>query len=274
MSTSSRFPQETQALERYMREVSRFPVLTREEETDLAQRYHATRDPAARERLINCNLRFVAKVAYRYASYRLPMIDMIQEGNVGLITAIERFDPANGNRLLTYAVWWIKATIQAHIASNWALVRVLPSSQQRKLLFGRHRSETPACDGTGEDARDVVGWHRQANNARCTMDLDGAVSEGGRLTLSDLLASEDGATAEDHFSHEELQHAAAQRIDDVRARLSDKEQAILDARMLADEPATLQELSDLHGVSRERIRQVEAGIRRKLERRLRPLVAA
>lgn len=266
---------QTATLERYMREVSRYPLLTRDEEVELAERYHRTRDPEARQRLINCNLRFVVKVAYRYASYKLDMIDLIQEGNVGLITAVERFNPEHGNRLLTYAVWWIKATIQAHVASQWALVRVLPSSQQRKLLFGRHRDEAHAAAGN-DDApeREVEGWHRAATSARRTLDLDGAVVDDGRLTLSEVLADEAEPGIEEAVADAELVAAAQERIDFVRERLNDKERIILDTRILADEPATLQELSDNFGISRERVRQVEAGVKRKLERKLRSLVAA
>ena len=261
-------------LERYMREVSRYPLLTREEETELAQRYYETQDPAARQKLINSNLRFVVKVAYRYASYKLDMIDLIQEGNVGLITAVERFNPEHGNRLLTYAVWWIKATIQSHVASQWALVRVLPSSQQRKLLFGRHRDGQEGTNGESDSPREVEGWHRAATSARRTLDLDGAVVEDGRLTLADVLSDDDAIGIEAEVGEAELVAATQERIAAVRERLYDKERIILDTRILAEEPATLQELSDNFGISRERVRQVEAGIKRKLERKLRPLVAA
>ena len=275
MSTQTRsHDNQNLTLERYMREVSRYPLLSREDEMELAQRYHDSQDPEARQRLINCNLRFVAKVAYRYASYKLDMIDLIQEGNIGLITAVDRFSPEHGNRLLTYAVWWIKATIQAHIAGNWALVRVLPSSQQRKLLFGRHRDNRPADEVDADTDRAVVGWHRQANSARRTMDIDGAIVDDGRLTFGDVLEDVDAEGVEVAVADAEMRAATQERIAEVRCKLSEKECAILDARILADEPATLQELSDQHGVSRERIRQIEAAIKRKLERKLRPLVAA
>ncbi len=274
-------------LERYMREVSRFPMLDREQEAALAEHYHTTRDPQARETLINSNLRFVAKVAYRYASYQVDMIDLIQEGNIGLITAVDRFNPGHGNRLLTYAVWWIKATIQAYISGNWAMVRVLPSSQQRKLLFGRHRSPAVvpgaiAVDALGAaepadeavDTRAVVGWHRDASAARRTLDLCGPVKADSRLSLGDMLADRDAESVDETLGRREVSAVAQRKIEAVRATLSGKESVILERRILAEEPATLQELSDEHGVSRERIRQVEAGVMRKLERKLRPLMAA
>ncbi len=272
-------------LERYMREVSRFPMLDRAQEAALAEHYHATQDSQARETLINSNLRFVAKIAYRYASYQVDIIDLIQEGNIGLITAVDRFNPDHGNRLLTYAVWWIKATIQAYISGNWAMVRVLPSSQQRKLLFGRHRdtAEPNACGpdasavepaGDAGETRAVVGWHRDASAARRTLDLCGPVATEGRLTLGDMLADREAEGADETIGRREVSAVAQLKIAAVRATLSDKESVILDRRILADEPATLQELSDAQGVSRERIRQVEAGVMRKLERKLRPLMAA
>ena len=302
-------------LESYMREINRHVLLTREQEEVLAQRFFADGDQAAKTKLINSNLRFVVKIAYKYSSYKLDMIDLIQEGNLGLITAVERFNPNHGNRLLTYAVWWIKATIQAHISSQWALVRVLPSSQQRRLLFGRHRdAATDAEIARGEAARteaargeamraetgdkrsaavraargdgaarakkdakpslnDVARWHKSANAARRYMDLDGAVVADGRLTLGETLACP-GGCAEDHFAHAEMLAVTRERIDLVRQRLNEKERAILDTRMLADDPATLQELSDKFGISRERVRQVEAAIKSKLARKLRPVMSA
>ncbi|MCO4762917.1 MAG: sigma-70 family RNA polymerase sigma factor [Myxococcales bacterium] len=286
------------ALESYMREINRHALLTREEEMELAQRYFVNKDEKAKQKLINSNLRFVVKVAYKYSSYRLDMIDLIQEGNVGLITAVERFNPNHGNRLLTYAVWWIKATIQSYISGQWALVRVLPSSQQRRLLFGRHRdvsgdtmrAEKDEAASTTDRAKreetnkrakkskkaslgDVARWHKTANAARRYMDLDGAVVADGRLTLGETLACPTGS-AEQHYANAELLAVTRERIDLVRQRLNDKERAILDLRMLAHEPATLQQLSDKFGISRERVRQVEAAIKRKLARKLRPVMAA
>lgn len=285
-------------LETYMREINRHALLSREEEVELAQRYFTNGDEAAKQRLINSNLRFVVKIAYKYSSYKLDMIDLIQEGNLGLITAVERFNPNHGNRLLTYAVWWIKATIQAYISSQWALVRVLPSSQQRRLLFGRHRdaaasASTESTDSTTASSEqdnttkggskskkkakpklsDIARWHKSANAARRYMDLDGAVVADGRLTLGETLACPTGS-AEDHYSRAELLSVTRDRIDLVRQRLNEKERAILDMRMLAEDPATLQQLSDKFGISRERVRQVEAAIKSKLARKLRPVIAA
>ena len=291
-------------LESYMREINRHALLSREEEMSLAQRYFADSDEAAKQKLINSNLRFVVKVAYKYSSYKLDMIDLIQEGNIGLITAVERFNPNHGNRLLTYAVWWIKATIQAYISSQWALVRVLPSSQQRRLLFGRHRDVPTATEamraetmraetkekesaaqrgkrnGGGRAKKsakpslnDVARWHKSANAARRYMDLDGAVVADGRLTLGETLACPTGC-AEDHYAQAELMAVTHERIELVRQRLNEKERAILDMRMLAEDPATLQQLSDRFGISRERVRQVEASIKSKLARKLRPMMAA
>ncbi|MGA1729138.1 MAG: sigma-70 family RNA polymerase sigma factor, partial [Steroidobacteraceae bacterium] len=138
------------SLDAYVERVSRLPVLSREEEMELASRFRDQDDLEAARLLVLSHLRFVVHVARGYLGYGLPVGDLIQEGNVGLITAVERFNPEHGNRLLTYAVWWIKATIQAHVASQWALVRVLPSSQQRKLLFGRHRDEAHAAAGNDD----------------------------------------------------------------------------------------------------------------------------
>lgn len=299
----------TSALDQYMREVNRYPVLCREDELALAIRFRDTGECDAKQRLVQANLRFVVKVAFQYKSYRLDIIDLIQEGNVGLITAIERFDPDSGNRLLSYAVWWIKASIQAYIARSWALVRVLPSSQQRRILFGRHRGEVEAptdtrlsaaqrakaprrladarCDRPSQvsariekenrDKRaergEFEGWHRAANAARHYMPIDAPVVDEGRLTLAETLPSS-GPNAEQCFGDEELREATLSRIDHVRERLSDAQRMVLDRRILAESPATLQQLSDDLSISRERVRQVELSVKRKLERKLRPVLRA
>ncbi len=296
------------ALDQYMREVNRYPVLSREDERELAKRFHATGEPEAKQKLVQANLRFVVKVAFQYKSYRLDIIDLIQEGNVGLITAIERFDPDSGNRLLSYAVWWIKAGIQAYIARTWALVRVLPSSQQRRILFGRHRLEADGSRDEGSsvsrkqrparrlaakkdergkagskakgDAKprranrsEFEGWHKAANAARHYMPIDSPVVDEGRLTLTETLASPE-PSAERRYGDHELRLAARARIDHVRQRLTDAQRRVLDDRILAETPATLQQLSDALSISRERVRQVELSVKRKLERKLRPVMRA
>ena len=301
------------ALDQYMREVNRYPVLTREQEKVLALRFHETGEADAKRRLVQANLRFVVKVAFQYKSYRLDIIDLIQEGNVGLITAIERFDPDSGNRLLSYAVWWIKAGIQAYIARTWALVRVLPSSQQRRILFGRHRLEadgsresreprqtaakrakpgrkmserragataakashngTEGAGATRANRGEFEGWHKAANAARHYMPIDGPVVDEGRLTLTETLAAPE-PDAECRYGDHEVRLAARARINHVRERLTDAQRRVLDDRILAESPATLQELSDALSISRERVRQVELSVKRKLERKLRPVMRA
>ena len=311
-TTSTRRPEDSRdredtgsALDQYMREVNRYPVLTREQEKVLALRFHETGEADAKRRLVQANLRFVVKVAFQYKSYRLDIIDLIQEGNVGLITAIERFDPDSGNRLLSYAVWWIKAGIQAYIARTWALVRVLPSSQQRRILFGRHRleadgsresreprqtaakrakpgsrtmseSRSDAAEGKGAkraNRGEFEGWHKAANAARHYMPIDGPVVDEGRLTLTETLAAPE-PDAEVRYGDHEVRLAARARIDHVRERLTDAQRRVLDDRILAESPATLQELSDALSISRERVRQVELSVKRKLERKLRPVMRA
>ncbi len=297
-SQSSSLDNNASALDQYMREVNRYPVLSREEEKKYALRFRETGDADAKRQLVQANLRFVVKVAFQYKSYRLDIIDLIQEGNVGLITAIERFDPDSGNRLLSYAVWWIKAGIQAYIARTWALVRVLPSSQQRRILFGRHRLDadggrdvrqraaersrrTNGKKGGAAEAKpakranrsEFEGWHKAANAARHYMPIDSPVVDEGRLTLTETLASPEHS-AERRYGDYELRLAARARIDHVRERLTDAQRRVLDERILAETPATLQELSDALSISRERVRQVELSVKRKLERKLRPVMRA
>jgi RNA polymerase sigma-32 factor len=183
-------------------------------------------------------------------------------------------------------VWWIKAGIQAYIARTWALVRVLPSSQQRRILFGRHRMD---ADGGREERKSATkrtrpvrkranrsefeGWHKAANAARHYMPIDCPVVDEGRLTLTETLASPE-PSAERRYGDHELRLAARARIDHVRERLTDAQRRVLDERILAETPATLQELSDALSISRERVRQVELSVKRKLERKLRPVMRA
>ena len=274
------------SLEQYLREANRYPLLTPEEVHDLAVRFRETGDAAASRKLVNSNLRFVVKVASQYRGYDLDLTDLIQEGNVGLLIAVQRFDPTHGNRLLSYAVWWIKACIQSYVASHWSLVRVLPTSAQRRLLFGRHPTtpsgETPKPPPVAapterktrrrKDPGDVGQWHRVANMARHYLDLDGTVSEDRRMTLAETMAAP-GDDAEVAFGRAEVDFDLSARLDVLRARLTDKEQVVLDQRLLSDDPATLQDIGKQFGITRERVRQVERGLKRKLARKLSPAFA-
>lgn len=287
-------------LEQYLREVNAYRLLTRDEEIELARRYQQTGDPAAARALVTANLRFVVKVAYQFSNYDIKLTDLIQEGNIGLMKAVQKFKPDRGFRLISYAVWWIKAYIQNYIINTWSLVRVGPVAQQRKVLFGRRELPAPEGadvasevefegeDGEGEEATFLVAaepadgltpggrrrprkptadeveeWRRAALAARRDLDLDGTVSEDGRLTLGETIASEE-PSVEDTLASAEISAMVADRLAELHAELNDKELVILEERLLGDEAVTLQEVGERFGISRERVRQIETNLKKKI----------
>ena len=319
-------------LEQYLREVNAYPLLSREEEYELAVRYRETGDPEAARALVTANLRFVVKVAYQFSNYDIKVTDLVQEGNIGLMKAVQKFKPDTGYRLISYAVWWIKAYIQNYIINTWSLVRVGPVSQQRKVLFGKRELPAPSIQGHGDithttaagqvtiidvDAsvaeptpeveakaeesegqdqssdevtfliaaeastttsrrrkparkptpEEVEGWRRAAMAARRDMNFDGNLSEDGRMTLGETLASPE-PSAEDEYASAQLTAMVAERLAELHADLNAKEQVILQDRLLADEGRTLQDVGDQFGISRERVRQIEANLKKKIAKRL------
>ena len=294
-------------LEQYLREVNRYPLLTREEEFALAKRFKDTQDPDAARALVTANLRFVVKVAYQFHNYDIKLTDLVQEGNIGLMKAVQKFNPDRGFRLISYAVWWIKAYIQNYIINTWSLVRVGPVAQQRKVLFGKR--ELPAPEGsvakpvaevgdkvldddeavsdeatyliaaessTGPaprrkpakpTAEEVEGWRKAAMAARRDMSLHGNASDEGRLSLSETLSSGE-PSAEDKLASAQITAEVADRLAELHSELNEKEMTILTERLLADEPRTLQDVGEQYGISRERVRQIEANLKRKIARRL------
>lgn len=257
---TDRQPKIDDAVTALLRSAERFPLLGREREHELAVRFRATGDRQARELLINSNLRFVAKVAARYRSYRLDMADVLQAGCVGLISAVDRYDPEQGVRLLSYAVWRIKSEIQEYILKNWALVRVLPSGAQRKLLFGR-------AEGRQGGAAKVTRWQKTATKARFYKELNAPMNDCN-LTVEQTLA-DNQLNACDKVIELERYRTLHDGIAALRSSMTAQQKLVLRKRMLAEQPATLRELGDELGVSCERIRQVELHVRRKLQQQLR-----
>ncbi len=256
-------------LDAFMRSAARYPLLSREKERELAVKLHETGDKRARELLVNSNLRFVVRVAAEYRSYRLDMADIVQEGCVGLISAVDRFDPHQGNRLLSYAVWRIRSHIQEYVCKNWALVRVLPTSQQRKLLFGRHHGNGKAAQTVSKS--DLTTWHDKATRARFWAGFDAPIREG-RLTVGETLPSSD-SDASAKVIRLEAFAAVKKSVASVREGLTEQQRTVLDRRVMSDDPATLRELGEELGVSCERVRQVELLVKRRLAKRLRAVAA-
>ncbi|TVS05622.1 MAG: RNA polymerase sigma factor RpoH [Rhodobacteraceae bacterium] len=278
-------PSPEQGLNRYMQEIRRFPMLEPEEEFMLAKRWVDHQDTQAAHKLVTSHLRLAAKIAMGYRGYGLPQAEVISEANVGLMQAVKRFDPDKGFRLATYAMWWIRASIQEYILRSWSLVKLGTTSAQKKLFFNLRKAKSKI--GALED-----GDLRPENVARIARDLNVSEDEvidmnrrmsGSDSSLNATVGSEEGASSwQDWLEDEDADQASeyAER-DEFELRrellmeamdvLNDRERDILTQRRLSEEPVTLEDLSQSYDVSRERIRQIEVRAFEKLQARMRTL---
>lgn len=264
----------------YLAEINRFPLLSQEEEFTLAERFRNEGDLQAAHTLITSNLRFVVKIAGEYRSYGLRMLDLIQEGNIGLMMAVRKFDPAKGVRLVSYAVWWIRAYIQNHIMSAWSLLKIGTTQAQRKLFFKLNQAKQAIRSMTGEDdlhaaalALDVKDGEAQEMEQRMrgelSLDVEAFEGEGGSFleSLPDLRQNQEELLVE-------RQEGALleQGVASALQLLNEKERYVIEHRVSAEKPLTLQEIADHFSISRERVRQIEDGALKKMKRILSPLV--
>ncbi len=268
----------TDPLARYMQEVSRHPVLSREEEHTLAVRYAQTGDLDAAYRLVASNLRLVVKIAYEYRRAAFNVLDLIQEGNVGLMNAVKKYDPYKGVKLSTYAAWWIRAYILRFVMDNWRMVKLGTTQAQRKLFFNL-RKEQQKLAAEGFDAgpkllaerlnvteREVEEMDRRLGGDELSIDMpvssdEGAASYGDRLSLP-------ARAADDELGDAELKAMLREELEAFGKTLEGKDRFIFEKRMISDEPLTLQEIGDQFGISRERARQIEAKLVGKLRERM------
>jgi len=253
----------------YMAEVRRYPLLTREEEHALAVRWVEDDDQDAAKRLVSSNLRLVVKIANEYRRGYQNLLDLVQEGNIGLIKAVQKFDPYRGVKLSTYSGWWIRAYVLKHILNNWRMVKIGTTQNQRKLFFNLRKQraalERAGIDPTAENIAkeldvstdEVVEMQKRmsAPDASLNAPLGSNDGSGGR-TRMDLLEDDDSGP-EDQVSGEEFKRLLQDKLRTFGATLDGREAEIFSDRLIADEPVTLQELGDRWGVSRERARQVE-----------------
>ena len=274
-------PMVNDSLTLYLAEIRRIPILSAEEEHLLAVKLYEEKDLEAAHRLITSNLRFVVKIAGEYRSYGMKMLDLIQEGNVGLMMAVRKFNPYKGFRLISYAVWWIKAYIQNHIISAWSLLKIGTTQAQRKLFFKLNQAKSAIKNMTGGDdihaaavSLDVKDVEAEEMDQRMRGDfsLDAEVVGGEGLTLLESLPDE-------RLNQEELL-AEAQETEIVKREvataltiLNEKERYVIEQRVAAETPMTLQEIADYFSISRERVRQIEEGALKKMKRALTPLIA-
>jgi RNA polymerase sigma-32 factor len=273
-------------LRAYMAEVARHPVLSREEEHALAVRYQETGDVDAAYRLVASNLRLVVKIAHEYRRTAFQLLDLVQEGNLGLMQAVKKYDPWKGVKLSSYAAWWIRAYIIRFVMENWRLVKLGTTQAQRKLFFNlakerekllaRGVDPTPRLLARNLDVEEKDVEEMTARMAADDLSLDAPLSagdEGARQTRIDRVPASDTAPADEKIGDEELRRIFREKLQAFSATITDeKERFIFERRLLpkdGEEPLTLQEVGDRFGLTRERARQIEAKLTARLRERLR-----
>ncbi len=267
-------------LSSYLNRIDEYALLTPDEERRLAQRARRFGDKNAASRLALGNLRFVVKIAFEYRTYGVRLLDLIQEGNVGLLVAVERFDPERGNRLTTYAVWWIRAYIQEYIRRSWSLVRFGTTRAEQRCFYRLRRERQLLERGGGKADPDklaaALGIGRaeletiESRITRRDMSLDDPAYVDTDETRGDRIA-DDKPGPESTLAEHELSDASREQIRAALDGLDPRERAILSKRYLAPKPATLKELGVSFGISRERVRQLESRAKAKLRESLAPL---
>jgi RNA polymerase sigma-32 factor len=268
------------SLNRYLAEIKKFPVLTPEQEYMLAKRYQQHEDPAAAAQLVSSHLRLVAKIAMGYRGYGLPVSELISEGNVGLMQGVKKFDPDRGFRLATYAMWWIKASMQEFILRSWSLVKIGTTAAQKKLFFNLRRMKNNMQAFEDGDLRpeDVAKISTDLGVSESeVIEMNRRMAMGGDTSLNVSMREDgDGQWQDWLVDSEPLQDervAEAQETDvrhhllmEAMDSLNEREKHILTERRLIDEPKTLEELSQEYNVSRERVRQIEVRAFEKLQK--------
>ena len=274
-----------QGLSSYLAEIRRFPMLEKDEEFMLGKRWREHEDPDAAERLVTSHLRLVAKIAMGYRGYGLPIAEVISEGNVGLMQAVKKFDPDKGFRLATYAMWWIRASIQEYILRSWSLVKMGTTAAQKKLFFNlrRMKSQMRALDegdlrpdqveeiatklGVTDD--DVISMNRRLSGPDAS--LNAPMRADGEAEWQDWLADDDADDAEDELAESDEFSMRMTLLQEAMGALNEREQNIIQERRLTEEPKTLEDLAQVYGVSRERIRQIEVRAFEKLQNEMKRL---
>jgi RNA polymerase sigma-32 factor len=275
-----------QGLSRYLSEIRRFPMLEKDEEFMLGKRWREHEDAGAAEKLVTSHLRLVAKIAMGYRGYGLPIAEVISEGNVGLMQAVKKFDPEKGFRLATYAMWWIRASIQEYVVRSWSLVKMGTTAAQKKLFFNlrRMKSQMQAID-----ENDLKPEQAQAIATKLGVTTDEVMSMNGRMSgpdaslnaplrgtegdgqWQDWLSDDNAESQEDELVESDEFDTRMQLLQAAMGELNEREQHILQKRRLSEQPETLEELAAHFGVSRERIRQIEVRAFEKLQKAMKDM---
>jgi RNA polymerase sigma-32 factor len=267
-------------LSRYLSEIRKFPMLAKDEEFMLAKRWQEHEDPEAAHRLVTSHLRLVAKIAMGYRGYGLPIGEVISEGNVGLMQAVKKFDPDKGFRLATYAMWWIRASIQEYILRSWSLVKMGTTAAQKKLFFNlrKAKSEISALQEgdlhpdqvsviatkLGVLNEEVISMNRRLSGGDAS--LNSPMRADSESEWQDWLVDDTTPSQETVVADNQEKTIRMSLLEEAMTELSDRERHILTQRRLKDEPTTLEELASQYGVSRERVRQIEVRAFEKLQK--------
>ena len=277
-----------QGLSRYLTEIRKFPMLTKDEEFMLAKRWSEHSDPEAAHKLVTSHLRLVAKIAMGYRGYGLPIGEVISEGNVGLMQAVKKFEPEKGFRLATYAMWWIRASIQEYILRSWSLVKMGTTAAQKKLFFNLRKAKSQIAAFQEGDLHpdqvsaiatklgvldsEVISMNRRLSGPDAS--LNAPLRADGESEWQDWLADEEQVSQETRVAEDEEKSLRMSLLEEAMVELTDRERHILTERRLKDEPTTLEELAAQYGVSRERVRQIEVRAFEKLQKTMREAAIA
>jgi RNA polymerase sigma-32 factor len=270
-------------LSRYLSDIRKFPMLGKEEEFMLAKRWREHQDFDSARQLVNSHLRLVAKIAMGYRGYGLPIEEVISEGNVGLMQAVKKFEPDKGFRLATYAMWWIRASIQEYILRSWSLVKMGTTAAQKKLFFNlrKAKSEISALEEgdlhpdqvrqiatkLGVLDEEVVSMNRRLSGPDAS--LNAPLRADSENEWQDWLEDKDAISQETQLAESEEKSIRMSLLEEAMTELTDRERHILTERRLKDDPTTLEELAGEYGVSRERVRQIEVRAFEKLQKAMR-----
>ena len=270
-------PVQSDPVQLYLKEISKYPVLTKEEEEKLSKQFFESKDPRIAQMLAQSNLRFVVKIAAEYTRFGSRLIDLIQEGNMGLLHAIKEFNPYKGARLITYAVWWIRGYIQEYLMRQYSLVRIGTNAKQRKLFYLLKKQQEQLAQLPYEDSvkllthsgfkeKDIQNMHQRVYGR--DVSLDQPVSENNTSSLMDLQTDKQEDHFEDHLNLFQEKQIMKKSIEALRPKLKSKEIFILEKRLLSDSPLTLQEIGKKFSVTREAIRQVESRLIKKIKNQM------
>ena len=279
-------PSPEQGLNRYMQEIRKFPMLEPEEEYMLAKRWVEEEDTEAAHKMVTSHLRLAAKIAMGYRGYGLPTAEVISEANVGLMQAVKKFDPEKGFRLATYAMWWIRASIQEYVLRSWSMVKLGTTSAQKKLFFNLRKAKNRIGALEDGDLRpenvariandlnvteaEVISMNRRMSGGDASLNAVISADGEGATQWQDWLEDEDADQAGDYAEKDELE-TRREMLAEAMDVLNDREKDILMQRRLSEKTVTLEDLSGQYDVSRERIRQIEVRAFEKLQKRMREL---